>query len=152
MTFKERRQRVTDTHGLLVFLEVTSPAFSGAMRIVNDTRNWISNGTEYIGLPFRFKLPDDASGQVPSSVIEIDNVGRGLSEEIEKIKFDDVVMATIKLSDTANPDHIERTYVIPMAHISISGTTASANCSVDYIMRQQAVKLRYDQHTAPGIF
>ena len=38
-TFLERRQRVTDTAGTLLFLEITAPSFSDTLRIVNDTQS-----------------------------------------------------------------------------------------------------------------
>lgn len=35
--FMERRQRVTDTSGTLLFLELSAPSFSAPAYLVNDT-------------------------------------------------------------------------------------------------------------------
>lgn len=152
MTFQERRQRVTDTTGLLLFLQVTHPNFTGPMYVVNDTQNWTSNGIEYIGIPFRFKLPDDTAGQTPRAVLEMDNVGRGMTEELERLGPNALVMARLMISDRANPNQIERTLFLPMTHVSCSGALATAQCGADFLMRQQAVRLRGNAFTLPGVF
>lgn len=151
-TFTERRQRVTDHDGILLFLEVSAPSFSETLRIVNDTRNWTSNGINYIGVPFGFKLPDDVSGQTARAVLTLDNVGRGITEDLEKLQPDDVVMAVLKVADRADPDAIERTYQLPMTQVSVNPRTATAQCGYDAIMRQQAVRLRYNPFISPGLF
>jgi len=151
-SFTERRQRVTDTDGILLFLEVTAPSFVETLRIVNDTRNWVSNGVEYVGVPFGFKLPNDVSGQTARAALTLDNIGRGITEDLERLQHDDVVMAVIKISDRADPNVIERTYQLPMTQVSVNTRTATAQCGYDAIMRQQAVRLRYNPFSAPGLF
>ncbi|KRG53615.1 DUF1833 family protein [Stenotrophomonas nitritireducens] len=150
--FLERRQRVTDTAGTLLFLEVSAPSFAETLRIVNDTQNWVSNGVEYLACPFGFKLPDDMSGQTPRAVLTLDNVGRGIAEDLERLLPGDVVMAKLMLSDRADPNVIERTYLLPLTQVSVNARTATAQCGYDAIMRQQAVRLRYNPFTAPGAF
>lgn len=150
--FLERRQRVTDTTGTLLFLEITAPSFGETLRIVNDTQNWTSNGLEYIGVPFGFKLPDDVSGQTPRAVLTMDNVGRGITDDLEQWQPGELITAKLLISDRADPDTIERTLFIPMTGISVSGTTATAQCGVDYLMRQQSVRLRQTPFVTPGIF
>lgn len=151
-TFTERRQRVTDTSGTLLFMEVSAPSFAETLRIVNDTQNWTSNGVEYLACPFGFKLPDDVSGQTPRAVLMLDNVGRGITDDLERLLPGDVVMAKLMLSDRADPNVIERTYLLPMTQVSVNARTASAQCGYDAIMRQQAVRLRFNPFTAPGAF
>lgn len=151
-SFTERRQRVTDTDGILLFLEVTAPSFVETLRIVNDTRNWVSNGVEYVGVPFGFKLPNDVSGQTARAILTLDNIGRGITEDLERLQHDDVVMAVLKISDRADPNVIERTYQLPMTQVSVNTRSATAQCGYDAIMRQQAVRLRYNPFSAPGLF
>lgn len=152
MSFTERKQRVTDRSGVLLFLEVNAPSFSRPLRIVNDTQNWTSNGVLYLGVPFGFKLPDDTRGQSPRAQLVLDNVGRGISDDLEGLQANEVVMARLMVSDRVNPNAIERDYYLPITAVTISGATATAQCGVDYLMRQQAVKLRANPFTMPGIF
>lgn len=151
-TFLERRQRVTDPAGTLIFLELSAPSFSETLRIVNDTRNWVSNGVEYIGVPFGFKLPDDVSGQTPRAVLTLDNIGRGITQDLETLQPYDLVQAKIKISDRADPNAIERMYILPLSQVAVNTRTATASCGYDALMRQQAVRLRYNRFTAPGAF
>lgn len=152
MTFTERRQRVTDTSGILLFLEITAASFTGPAYIVNDTRDWVSQGQTYIGIPFGFKLPDDTAGQTPRAQLVMDNVGRGFSDELERLQPNEPVMAKLKISDRANPDSIAQTMFLPMTNVSVSGAQATAQCGVDFLMRQQAVRVRANPFTTPGIF
>lgn len=150
-TFIERKQRILDTSGLLLFLSITHPNFSGPMNIVADTQNWTSNGVEYIGIPFRFKAPDDIAGQAPRAQLEMANVGTGLTEELEKLGPNPNVKAVLRIADRTNPDQIARTIRLPLVQVSVSGGTATGTMSVDGLMRQQAVKKRMNSFTAPGI-
>lgn len=151
-TFLERRQRVTDTTGTLLFLEITAPSFAETLRIVNDTRDWTSNGVLYIGVPFGFKLPDDVAGQTPRAVLTLDNIGRGIADDLESLGPQDTVTARLMISDRADPNVIERAYILPMMSVSVNTKTATAQCGYDSLMRQQAVRLRYNPFTAPGAF
>jgi len=151
-TFLERRQRVTDPAGTLMLLAITAPSFVDTLRIVNDTQNWTSGGVEYIGFPFGFKLPEDVSGQTPRAQLVIDNVGRGMTEDLERLQPGELVTARLMITDRADPDVIEADYFLPMTQVSVNAQTATAQCGVDFLMRQQAVQLRANPFTLPGIF
>lgn len=152
MSLIEQIQRVTDADGLLCLLEITSPAFTGPANIVNDTKDWVSNGISYIGIPFGFTLPNDVTGQSPRAQLVMSNVGTGIAQELERLGPNDTVTARMRIASKASPSRIEQTLYLPMTSISLSGTTATAQLGVDFIMRQQAVKLRATPFVLPGIF
>jgi len=152
MTFTERRQRVTDTTGTLLFLEISAPSMSETLRIVDDTRNWISQGVEYLGLPFGFKPPDDTSGTVSRARLVVDNVGRSLTEDLERIGPNELVMGRIKVSDRADPDVYQRVIPLPITHVSVNASQVTAQLGVDFMMRKQAVQLRFTPFLSPGLF
>lgn len=151
-SFTERKQRMTDTSGTLLFLSITSPSLPAPLRIVNDTQDWVSQGIPYMGVPFGFKLPDDTRGQSPRAQLVLDNVGRGISEDLEALGPNELMMARLMVSDRADPNLYERDYYLPITSVSVAGATATAQCGVDYLMRQQAVRLRANPFTLPGIF
>lgn len=150
-TFTERRQRVTDS-GELVLLEITSPSMGATLRLARDTQDWAVGGHTYLGLPFRFKLPDDVSGQTPAAQLEIDNVGRDMTADLEGLPPNEIMTARILITDRESPDDIEQTLVLPMSSVSVTPTVATARCGMDYIMRRQCVQLRANPFTLPGIF
>ncbi|MGI4849032.1 MAG: DUF1833 family protein [Janthinobacterium lividum] len=151
-SFNAKRQRVSDPDGVLELLTISHASFSGPAHIVNDTRNWISGGVTYVALPFRFTYPQDVAGESPKSTIEIDNVGRDLTAELERLPPSAVVMATIMLVDRASPNVIEWQWTVPMTNVSANAALITATLGVDFLMRQQAVRLRHDPNTSPGIF
>lgn len=152
MTFRERRQRVTDPTGVLLLLELSAPSIPVPLRLVNDTRDWISNGDTYNGFPFQLTLPEDTNGSTPTMQIRIDNVGRGISEDLEGLGPNEIVTAKVKITDRSDPDVIEREFTLPLTRVSITGTTATASAGVDYLMRQQVTRLQYNEFTTPGVF
>lgn len=141
-TFTRNRQRVADTDGILLFLSVEADSFTSTLNLVADTQNWTSNSVEYIGVPFGFTLPDDVQGQSSRAQLTLSNVGRGVSEELELLGPNETVTATLRVADRSDPDTIVSTFVLPMTSVSVSGAQVSAQCGVDFIMRQQAVRIR----------
>ncbi|MDC7805522.1 DUF1833 family protein [Luteimonas sp BLCC-B24] len=152
-TFQERRQRTVDPKDTapLLLLEISAPSIPETLRIVNDTQNWTSNGVEYLACPFGFKLPDDTAGQTPRAQLEIDNVGLGMTQDLEGMQPNEMVMCVLRLTDRANPNAIERVYRLPMTMASANTVKVTATLGVDFLMRQQAVRLRYDPFNAPGL-
>lgn len=151
-TFAERRQRLTDTDSPLLLLEIMSPVFSGPLRAVNDTQDCVSNGVTYIGVPFGFTLPDDVPGQPARSVLEMANVGTGMTDELERWLPGIPISARLQVTDRANPDAIEKEFNLPLEGVSASNGMITARLGVDTMMRQQAVRMRFTPFLTPGVF
>ncbi|UYK82318.1 DUF1833 domain-containing protein [Xanthomonas sacchari] len=151
-TFTERRQRVTDPAGPLELLEISAPSFAAVLRIVNDTQDWTSNGNVYIGYPFRFTPPTDQAGQTPRAQLEIDNVGRGITEDLERVQPQEMVTCRYMITDRTAPDVIARRFILPLTQVHAAGPLITAQIGVDFFMRQQAVQLRCTPYTLPGNF
>lgn len=151
-TFRTRNQRLHDDVGYVELLEVTNPSFSGPMHICNDVQDFVSKGISYVALRFRFTLPDDVSGQAPRMQLQMDNVGRGFSDELERLQPGTTTMAKLIIVARDQPDVHVHTFWLPMTNVSISGASASATCSVDHLSRQAACKPIANPFTLPGIF
>lgn len=150
--FQERNRRVTNTVGHVELLEVTNPGFTEPMRIANDVQDWVSQGLSYIGIPFGFTLPDDVSGQAPRMKLAMDNVGRGISDELERLTPGSITMAKLIVIARDTPDVHEHVFWLPLTQVSISGATAQATAGVDELMRQAATKQIANPFTLPGLF
>lgn len=151
-SFIAARQRVDDPNGLLCLIEITHPNFTGPARAVNDTRDWVSNGETFVGLPFRFTLPQDKAKESPRAQLEIDNVGRTLTAELERLPPSAVVMCTVRLVSRDAPDTVEWQWTVPMTAITVNAAVVTATLGVEFLMRQPAVRLIHDPVTSPGIF
>lgn len=151
-TFSERNQRINNDVGHVELLEVTNPSFTEPMRICNDVQDFVSKGVSCIGLPFGFTLPDDVSGQAPRMQLKMDNVGRGVSDELERRQPGTTTMAKLIIVPRDMPDTHEHVFWLPVSSVSISGASATATCSVDELMRQSACKQVANPFTLPGVF
>lgn len=151
-SFRTRNQRLHDDVGYVELLEVTNPSFSGPMHICNDVQDFVSQGIAYTALPFGFTVPDDVSGQAPRMRLQIDNVGRGFSDELERLLPGTTTMARLIIVARDTPDRHEHVFWLPMLNVSASGASVSATCSVDHLSRQAACKHIANPFTLPGIF
>ena len=150
--FHERNQRITNTVGHIELLEITNPSFSGPMRIANDVQDWASQGQSYIGIPFGFTLPEDVSGSAPRMKLAMDNVGRGITDELERLQPGSVTMARLIVVARDTPDVHEHVFWLPLTQVSDTGAMAQATAGVDELMRQAACKQIANPFTLPGIF
>ena len=150
--FSTRNQRITNDVGHIELLEITNESFSGPMRICNDVQDFASQGVSYIGIPFGFTLPDDVSGQAPRMRLRMDNVGRGVSDELERRLPGTTTMARLIIVARDTPNVHEHVFWLPVVSVSISGASAEASCSVDALMRQSACKQIANPFTLPGVF
>lgn len=150
--FHERNQRITNDIGHVELLEITNPSFSGPMRICSDVEDFVSRGEAYIALPFSFTLPEDESGSAPRMALALDNVGRGITDELERLLPGTTTMARLIVVARDTPDVHEHEYRMPLTAVTVSGATAQATCGVDALMRQAACKQIANPFTLPGIF
>lgn len=150
--YHERNQRITNDVGHVELLEISNPSFSAPMRICNDVQDFASQGEAFVGLPFGFTLPDDRSGSAPRMKLAVDNVGRGISDELERLQPGTTTMAKLNIVARDTPDVVEHSYWMPLTSVVVSGATAQAACGVDELMRQAACKQVANPFTLPGIF
>lgn len=150
--FHERNRRITNTVGHVELLEVTNPGFTDPMRIANDVQDFVSQGVSYIGIPFGFTLPEDVSGSAPRMKLAMDNVGRGLTDELERLTPGSITMAKLIVVARDTPDVHEHTFWLPLTQVSVTSTSAQATAGVDELMRRAACRQVANPFTLPGIF
>lgn len=151
-TFLERIQRVTNSESLLLLLELRSSDFPDTICLVADTQDRVSNGQVYLACPFGWKPPEADGSTAPQMTLTIANADRRISEELERLTATSKVVATIKVTDTYDPDEIHYSFPYPIARIQIDQTQATATAGVDPITRQQSVRRIANPFVLPGIF
>lgn len=148
---REQLGRVNDSAGMLELLKIEHPSITTAY-VVNDTRSWTIGSTTWVGLPFRCKLPAQASGQAPRAQIEVDNIGRSLTDELEALPPNGVLLGTFYLVSRKNPEVIDSSFSAPLSGVSVTMATLNATLGSDEELRAPAVKVRYDLATTPALF
>ncbi len=153
MSFLEDAQRVT-REGILCLLELKSTEFTDVLRLVddNDPEGFTLNGLKYTSFPFGFTPPSDQSNSASQIKLVISNVGRSITEELEKVGPNQIVTATVLLVDRKNPTVVAKRWRIPLSNVTVDQATATATCGNHQRLKQQAVRLRFDQYYAPGLF
>lgn len=150
----EGLQKVIDDKGQVVLLQLRCAAFSETVCIANDTRDYFYGNPQqhYIALPFYFKLPESQSGNAARAQLAVDNVGRGITEEFEKVLPGQVVMAKIMVMQRTDPMvEIFSTY-LPINNLSVNETLATADCGIAFLTGQKGVKVRFTPYVSPGLF
>lgn len=147
-----RLQRTDDTGGVLTLLKIEHPSLSGPLRVVSDTRNLDSNGETFIGIPFQVKLPTDADKETPRAQLRMDNVGREMTAELEKLPPGAALQATLMVVHRATPDVVDYQFTASLVGVHIDSGLLTASISTGDLMRRPAVAIRFDPVTAPGLF
>lgn len=88
----------------LICLEIDHADLAEPIRVVNNFESITSNGNEYVGFPFRCRLPSE-SDQISRVTLEIDNVSREIVQSIRQLATAPTVAMFVILADT--PDVIE---------------------------------------------
>lgn len=145
-------QRVADGLGVLALLKLTHPSWAAAVCVVNDTRELITLGDTYIGLPFSVKLPNDKAKEAPRLDLQMDNVGRDLTAAFELLPPGATLMGTLRVVSRATPAVVDWEFSAPVGNVQADVLKISAQMGWDQVMRRAAVRLRFDDTTAPALF
>lgn len=145
-------QRTDDPFGLLMLLTITGDGLGDTIRLVSDTRDCTSRGQVYLGLPFAWTLPEEAAGEVGRAQVQIDNVGRELTAELERLPPGAELVATLEVVCRATPDVVDMSFTAPMSGLQATPLSITATVGEGDLMRLPAVDVRFDPFTAPGLF
>lgn len=148
----KRLQAVDDGIGLLVLLKLVHPSWVAPVTIVNDTRDVEHAGLTYVSLPFAVTLPNDKVKEAPRARLEVDNVGRDITAQLELIGSNAVLMGTLILIARDTPETARWTFTAPVSGLQANVTTISGDMGWDQLMRRSVVRKRFDQFTVPGLF
>lgn len=145
-------QRVSDPQGLVFLLSINGGGMEDTLRIVDDTRDFVSQGHTFLGVPFQSILPTEAPKELPRSSVRIDNVGRELTQLLEQLPLGAELMATLQVVYRAEPDHVLYGFTAPMSDIEATIFAVHAVIGVSTLLSRSVVAIRFDPHTAPGLF
>lgn len=149
---KENLLATSADEPFLILLEITHPDLTIPVRIVDDVQNIISNGDEYIALPFRINLPDDLNGQIPQATLEVDNVGRELTTWLEISRGGAGAKCRIMQVLRSDPDLIELDITLDLTQLSINNQFVQAKVGFVNVLGQTSTLTTFTPTTAPGLW
>ena len=136
----------------LIMLEINHPDLLTPVRVVNDVQNLTSNGNEYVALPFRVSLPDDAQGQVPQATLEVDNIGKELTQWLEVSGGGQGAKCTILQVMRSEPDLIEFSITLDLTNLSINNQVVSGTLGFLNTLNQVSTTVNFTPSTTPGLW
>lgn len=149
---RRQLQRVDDGDGFLLLVLMDHAALSGPVRIARDTRDHVIGGITFIGLPLEVQLPQDVAQEASRAQLRIDNVGRDLVGELESLPPGASLDVTLRVVSRAAPATVEWEFIDGASVAEADLPAVVLTLGDDSVMRRNAVGLRYDPSTAPGIF
>ncbi|AHB05620.1 hypothetical protein U875_09695 [Pandoraea pnomenusa 3kgm] len=150
--YRQTINAISAPESRLLLLQIDHPGLATPVRVVCDTQDLASNGNTYTALAFSCSLPDDQQGQLPTAQLEIDNVGRELTQWLEVSQGGLGATATLSEVLRSVPDHIEWSITLDMTGISITPQKVSATLGFLDTLNQQGVAVQFRPDTAPGLF
>ena len=111
----------------------------------------ISNGNQYLFLPFSITLPQDDKTGVVSAKLEIDNVNREIVQYARSTSDPINVGIQVVLSNALNTPELEFND-FKLTNVKYNGFTISGNLSVDYLGLEPFPAGRFTPSGFPGLF
>ena len=136
----------------LVLLEITHADLAVPVRVVNDTQNLTSNASEFIACPFDITLPDDVNGQVPQAKLEIDNIGRDLTQWLEYSRGGQGAICRIMQVMRSDPNTIEFDMTLDLTNMVITNETVVGMLGFQNMLNRSGTVPTFTPQTAPGLW
>lgn len=136
----------------ILIVDILHPTFSQPARIIADTQDLtMPNGDFYTALPIDVKLPSDTSKN-SGAKLEIDNVGRVLTDEIERAKGLDGGTCRLRSLFRDDLNTIIQDYVMTITKMSVNVHKATLSLGFEDLLNRPAVRISYRPETTPGLF
>lgn len=136
----------------LVAIEISHPDLTVPARFVNDSQNVTIAGAEFFATAFNLVLPDDQQDQVPQARLEVDNIGRELTQWLEVSQGGKGAKCRMMQVLRSQPDVIEFDMTLDLSELAITNEVVSGALGFKNTLMQSAVTVRYDPSTAPGLW
>jgi len=136
----------------LVAIEISHADLTVPARFVNDSQNIVIEGNEFFATAFRVALPDDKDQQLPQARLEVDNVGRDLTQWLEFSRGGKGARCRLIQILRSDPNVIEFDMTMDLTGLVIDNMTVSGLLGFQNTLGQTAVAVRFDPLTSPGLW
>lgn len=137
---------------VLVLIEISNSLISEPVRLVNDSKNLVSQGHDFVAMPFRATRQSDVQGELPKVNLTIPNVGRELVKWIDSSGGGRGSEIKVMLARRSRPDDHEETLYFSVQSVFINSQEVNFNLIVQNNLVKKSCKLVYDIKKAAGLF
>lgn len=144
--------RLNADEALLACLEISHNLLSETIRLVNDNKNLVSNGSEYVAFPFSVVPQDDIQGELPKVSLSVPNIGRELVRWIDSSGGAKGATIKVVLIRRSAPDLIEESLDFGINTVTINSQNVVFSLIVQNNLTKRSCRLVYNTKKAPGLF
>ncbi len=137
---------------LIELVEIVHRDLSVPARFANDTADIVVEGHLFNACRFDWSIPDDKAGQVSGARLEVDNIGRELTQWLEVSQGGAGAKCRLIMVLRSNPSNLEFDMTMDLTSLSITNYRVSGDLGFKNTLMQSAVTVRYDPTTTPGVF
>lgn len=138
---------------LLAMVEITHADLGDTpIRVVNDTQPLVSRGQTFLACLFEVTLPDDVDGQIPQARLEVDNVGRQLTQWLEVSRGGQGARCRLIYVLRSDPDLYDVDLSMDLSGLKINNLRASGDLGFKHTLGQPGVAKTFTPATAPGLW
>lgn len=137
---------------LLAAIEITHPDLEVPARFVNDTADITIEGNTFFACRFDLTLPDDQDEQVPQARLEVDNIGRDLTQWLERSQGGAGAKCRMIMVLRSAPSNIEFDMILDLTGLEITNFRVTGDLGFKNTLMQSGVTVRFDPTTTPGAF
>lgn len=137
---------------LLAAIEILHQDLAVPARFVNDTADIHIEGSRFLACRFDLDLPDDQDEQEPEAKLEVDNVGRDLTQWLEQSQGGKGAKCRILMLLRSTPHNLEFDMTLDLTGLEINNFRVSGRLGFKNTLKQSAVTVRHDPTSTPGIF
>jgi len=149
--FKERTGSTSGEEPVYL-LEITHPQLAQPVRVVRDNQDIVSNGSLFLAVPFDIQLPTDIEGELPRAGIQIDNVGRELTQWIDASGGGKGARVRLMQIMRDTPNVIEEDVTLDLLKVRQTKTTISGELGYEDTLNLPALAISYRPDNTPAIF
>ena len=151
-TFKTNLNLVSGGDYHIVLLEIDHPTLSEPIRLVNDIEAIHSNGFDYVPCPYNINLINDAESERPKVTLSISNIGKELTNLIEKTQGARVAKVSLKLIQKSLQNNIEYEIELDFLNIAVTPFEVTGELSLESILDKKAIGEVYSPLRFAGLF
>ena len=151
-TFKTNLNLVSGGDYHIVLIEIDHATLSEPIRLVNDFEAIRSNGFDYIPCPYNINLINDAENERPKVTLSISNIGKELTNLIEKTQGARGAKVSLKLIQKSVPNNIDYNVEMDFLNIAVTAIDVTGELSLDSILDKKAVAEFYTPVRFAGLF
>ena len=136
-------------------IEIAHPDVTDNIRVIADTQDATIEGNTYTALAFRARLPQQREGEVLAASVEVDNIGREMTQWVEASgggRGATMRVMEVGFDIGGNAEIVWEVSGLDVGQAQLTNESFSISLTDISAAQSNAVKLRHDASESPGLF